>query len=735
MTTTIKKLQFAEGTSVTQPTDLTISEVIKEFVQYADDAAYESANPGFSDGATYYNTTSDFLRTYRDGTWVDLSYRTVAQTLSNKTLGDSLTFTEIATPATPSAGLVRLYPKSDGNFYKIDDSGVEVPVGSGAGGSGEKNYITNPSAASAITGWTAVSHMTVARTATASELPREFTTASGIKITATDSQTQSTSTYVYSDFSLDDVDLSKKLKIQWSQKITGSYTAGQLAVVIQTQADRGAATPHATPTTTAIPAADGVFETYFDASTTATLSLVIRATADMTDNAGIVISDVVVGPGVNVQGAVVGPGIAYTPTITGSSSNPTKGTVNEKARWVRKGEYMLIQYQFLQTVAGAAGSGNYTFSIPSGHTIDTNKVTAGTVSNIGSAYGFNGTTEYFGNAFIATESQIGIKWTTGAQIGSSNVSLGGSDARIGFTAVVPIAEWAGSGTVNLGANNVEYAWNSAAWGDSGDTTSFGYGPAGVAFAATDLTNVRTRRVRFQTAIQATDTVHVEIFTNGRWVPFGNGGMASTNTIAPYGFWAANNGAGTAGLGWIPVSGSSTDVDVLFGRYASVHTGSTGIGWASAVTTSDRWRVVKSTAGAAVGFGAATAEASGLVSREASGTFTGSMSGGFSANPADQTYTYSRVGNLLMISVNSAQTGTSNATTNITISGVPAAIRPPTATAVANVMILDNNSYKAGFAELSTSGVITLNFQRGSNEFTASSSKGLGGFNSMVFLLR
>lgn len=91
MSGTIKKLQFAEGTSVTQPTDLTISEVINNVAQYANDAAFEAANPGFLEGAIYYNTTLDLIRMYR-GTWVTVAYETVAQTLTSKTL-DSPTVT------------------------------------------------------------------------------------------------------------------------------------------------------------------------------------------------------------------------------------------------------------------------------------------------------------------------------------------------------------------------------------------------------------------------------------------------------------------------------------------------------------------------------------------------------------------------------------------------------------------------------------------------------------------
>ena len=168
-----------------------------------------------------------------------------------------------------------------------------LTVSSGAGsGSGEKNYITNPSMASATTGWNVVGDFTLTRTTAASELPREYTTGTGIKLVAT-SGTQSTADYMYFDFNLDDVDLNRKLKIQWSQKDVGTYAAGQLAVIITSQANRTTALH--TPVTTAIPAVDGDFVTSFDSGSTAALSLVIRATADMTTGDGIVISDVIVG--------------------------------------------------------------------------------------------------------------------------------------------------------------------------------------------------------------------------------------------------------------------------------------------------------------------------------------------------------------------------------------------------------------------------------------------------------
>ena len=720
MTTTIKKLQFAEGTSVTQPTDLTISEVIKEFVQYADDAAYESANPGFSDGATYYNTTSNLLRTYSDGTWVDLAYATLEQTLTNKTFGDAPTFTQITTPSTPDAGLVKLYPKSDGNFYKLDENGVEVVVGSGAGGSGEKNYIENPSASAAITDWTAVGDVDVARTTTAAELPREHTTGSGIKITA-DANTQSVADYVYYDFSLDDVDLSKKLKIQWSQKITGSYVAGDLAVVITTQADRTTALH--TPTTTAIPAADGVFETYFDASTTATLSLVIRATTDMATDAGIVISDVVVGPGVNVQGAVVGEWTAYTPTLTGF------GTPSSVSFYYRRaGSGIDIYGSF---VSGVPTATEARVTLPSGLTATSlmvsNQPFGNYFQNKGAATQKGGPIFAEGSAAYLTFGNYGVFGTTAVSgLGKANgdaVIENGDRVQL-FAANIPIAEWAGSGTVNLGANNVEYAYNTSTSTTANDTTSFAYGPAGAAVQA--ITADLNRRVRFQTPIQPTDNIEVQIDAdaNGTWLTVPVIQNATARNID-----SLNRFNGVSyGVAWRPIN--STDVDVYFGQYRSASDAATFGGAGSTWTgvSNAKWRVVKSTAGVAVGFGAATADSMGLVSREASetvsSTFTFNGSGGTSS-PINVSVV--RIGNAVIVCITAAIVVTSGtSSTELTANtALPVWARPAAQRTIIGAYIRNNGSAQAtpGMAQVSTSGIITISRDGTQAAFTNASSCG------------
>jgi hypothetical protein len=64
-------------------------------------------------------------------------------------------------------------------------------------------------------------------------------------------------------------------------------------------------------------------------------------------------------------------------TITGSTSNPTKGATSvDKIRTRQVGDNLEVRIEYVQSAAGTAGSGDYLISLPSGFSIDTNKVTA-----------------------------------------------------------------------------------------------------------------------------------------------------------------------------------------------------------------------------------------------------------------------------------------------------------------------------------------------------------------------
>jgi hypothetical protein len=477
---------------------------------------------------------------------------------------------------------------------------------------GEKNYITNPSAKLVITGWYASSaDLTVARTTTAGDLPREHTTAAGVKILST-AAADSTNDYVYYDFTLDDVDLNKKLAIKWSQKQTGSYVAGDLAVVITTQAARGT-TLH-TPVTTAIPASDGDFVTTFDSGSTATLSLVIKATTNMADSAGITISDVVVGPGTITQGAAVSEWQTLTPSTTQGF-----GTIaSSSLQYRRVGSSIEVQGRFTPTSAASQAR----LGLPSGLTIthgglDT-PVGRWTINNA------SGSSRKTGPLWAATgETYVHFgsdDYTTAtAPTGNNNGDVIAPSNQIVFVQFsVPIAEWAGNGTVNLGAGaQQEWAFSTNTTTTAGNTQTddglYGYGPGGtsiVACASSTASSNTTKRVRFQYPIQSDDLIILEVNQGSAgdpWMPVDQVGLSGQYQARVI-----------YGVKWQRVSGSTTDIYVQFGNGgATPNSGSAQVYETTNVDpwsgyTAWKWRVRKAKASSPVGFGMVTADSSGLL---------------------------------------------------------------------------------------------------------------------------
>lgn len=83
---------FSEGVSTTAPLTTFLSTT--SFASYANDAAFVTAKgSAAADGDSYYNTTTDFVKVYANGSWVSLVDDTNTQTLTNKTLGNTNTIT------------------------------------------------------------------------------------------------------------------------------------------------------------------------------------------------------------------------------------------------------------------------------------------------------------------------------------------------------------------------------------------------------------------------------------------------------------------------------------------------------------------------------------------------------------------------------------------------------------------------------------------------------------------
>lgn len=563
-------------------------------------------------GIAYYNTVSNLLKYYDGGAtaWRTLVTENSTQTLTGKTvtsgtlltclIDDYVDFNEESAPSTPASGKVRMYAKSDGKFYRKDDAGNEYELG--AGGSGELNNVDNPNDANA--GWTASgAGITVATTTTGTDLPLAGIFETAIKITPV-----SSTDYVYYRWTMPASLKNTKLKVQWNQRPLSGYATGDLKVeVYKNSASNygGSYTEFNLSTdssgTSSIPNQTGRYVTYFDADDGDYYELRIVRVAGTT---ALNIVNVIVGPGIQPQGAVIENlgSISVTPLNFGTVTNASyTGT--------RIGSWLKVEGRFK---AGTPVGSSCAIGLPTGLNLDTTQLPSAdhVVGKFGRSYGtsdliYTGNNGYMvyqngvNNGFVYFAIRLANDQNSYELVNGS--SLVGSGDMIDFEFFVPIAEWAGGGNVNLGQNDVEYAFNTGL-ADANDTTSFGYGPAGTVIQNATITAARTRLVRFQTPIQPTDTVILEISDDqATWMPFqqedvnltGNGRFHNLNQADGIGFGITSMGG--------------TDVTVEFQQYrvAGSNNWSANLGF---------WRLKKIKSGQAVGFGLAGDGVSGLLER-------------------------------------------------------------------------------------------------------------------------
>lgn len=350
----------------------------------------------------------------RDGSGVVVSTNTVptgtvvgtsdTQTLSNKTMGDSLQFPQIATPSTPSSGFNRIYPKSTGKFYNLGSDGIERALGSGTGTLNFMNlsttwspdntdnvdaeasvgsWVTFADAASStpvdLTGGTAT-NLTLSRTTTAGEI-LDGTASFKVVKTANNSQGQGISC----TFNVPPGYQGKLCNIKIPYKVTsGTVATGDITVWIYDVTNSVLITPLAQN----IDQVSGTVNAYFTTSPSAgtpanqqyRVGIYFGSTSAVAQT--IVFDDVSVAPVDSVYGPNISAWQAYTPTYGAGFGTVT----NNAAFWRQVGDSIEIMgFGTTGTVAANVGS----ISLPNNYTVNSSKIgVANTTSNPGQKIGW-----------------------------------------------------------------------------------------------------------------------------------------------------------------------------------------------------------------------------------------------------------------------------------------------------------------------------------------------------------
>lgn len=519
---------------------------------------------------------------------------------------------------TASDAINALLPSQTTNFNKyLKTDGTNVSWASASGGAGEINAVLNSSGADGISGWVngtshTINTVTGATIPLSPAVPTAFTMSSSAAI-AIGSQTSSSGDYY--EFTMPPGLRNRKLKFEFYYT-TPAAADGTWGVAVYNGATkvRLSTDTGATPDTV-LPAgvAGGKFTAYFDtdAGTTYRVNFVQRT---RTNANALWVTSVIVGPGIQPQGAVVGEWQSYTP-----ASGLTNATHTGRYRRVGSNIELRIDIAFSGAPAGSFSFTQSNYLNGLNLTVDSTALpnTTDTVINAGSWAALDsGVNDRYGglvNLAPGATNSLSPVSSAGVPVSPTAPFTFGAGDNYSLWLTLPIAEWAGSGTVQLAQNDVEYASN----GDTSaadNTANFVYGPNGSAIpsitATTGAPFLYLKRVSFTSPIQAGDRLSVEIQLagTGPWIPL-------ENLPGHYQSLRLDNATGNRwGIGLQQFAGANT-VDVIFGLAGRLNSGwAGGAGPNYPSNAADRYRVRKSSAGAAVGFGIVQpGVSSGLVS--------------------------------------------------------------------------------------------------------------------------
>jgi hypothetical protein len=395
-----------------------------------------------------------------DGTnWIPYLNTSTNQTINgNITMNGSLTqengaiLKEIATPSTPSSGYGRVYFKSDGKLYQLNDSGIETQVGTGSGGI---NYIANGGAednnttgwatyanaagASPVTGTGGTANVTISTTATT---PLIGTYSFLMAKDAVNRQGQGWS---YA-FTIDSAYRAKVLQISFQYLVnTGTFAAGtsttdsDVTVWIYDVTNGVIIQPSSYKLLSNRTSITDTFNATFQtASNSSSYRLIFHVSTTSASAYTLEVDGISVSPSTYVYGTPVTDWQSYTPTFQGFGT-PT----NVEMRWRRIGDSVEIYGRF---TAGTTTAVEARIGLPSGLTASTTKVS--TIQSANGVILFNGGNPATFQTLIESGKNyitIGAQNSTNAGLTKLNAStVSTSGGVLSFYALVAIEGFSSS---------------------------------------------------------------------------------------------------------------------------------------------------------------------------------------------------------------------------------------------------------------------------------------------------
>lgn len=388
----------------------------------------------------------------------------------NAKLGGSLVdtyadFTEVAAPTAPAASTRRLYFKTDGKLYAQDSAGVETQVGGSAAGG--INYDSNSDAETNTTGYAvyadAAGTTPVDGTGGAANVTITRQTSNILRGAASFRLTKDAANRqgqgVSYDFTIAAADKAKPLTVSFEYHGSTNFVAGSDStlgdVVVWVYDVTNAVLIPVTPyKLVGGPGApwkfSGVFQT---ASNSTSYRLIWHIAATHTNAWTLDLDTIVVGPQVQLYGAPVTDWTSFT-----STTGLTGGTTTHTGYWRRVGDTMEVTIDAIFTSVFTAGTA--TFTLPSGYTIDTAKLTSSAVANttpvLGSAILNDiGTDAFPGLVYYASASTVLVRgYTDDSGAGSLYIN---STATVSTT--VPFT-WANNDRLSLSFKVPIVGWGS-----------------------------------------------------------------------------------------------------------------------------------------------------------------------------------------------------------------------------------------------------------------------------------